>query len=77
MGEHMPFEPGPVQVVRVSFSSNAEVIEDLSRLDFWPSTCMSEWMVYIVGNRMAPDLLDALEVLPSDTRAPSAEGVSP
>lgn len=40
----MPLEPGPMQVVRGAFSDKAEVLADLTRLDFWPTTYVSERM---------------------------------
>ena len=40
----MTLEPGPMQVVRGAFSTKAEVFGELTRLDFWPTTYVSERM---------------------------------
>lgn len=40
----MALEPGPMQVVKHAFSTKAEVLDDLTRLDLWPTTYVSERM---------------------------------
>lgn len=40
----MELEPGPMQVVKGAFSTKAEVFADLAKLDFWPTTFVSERM---------------------------------
>jgi hypothetical protein len=40
----MQLEPGPMQVVRDAFSDKGEVLDDLKRLDLWPTTYVSERM---------------------------------
>lgn len=38
----MALEPGPMHVVRNAFSSKEEALADLSELDLWPTTYVSE-----------------------------------
>jgi hypothetical protein len=40
----MALEPGPMQVVHNFFSSKQEVLADISKLDLWPTTYVSERM---------------------------------
>lgn len=40
----MSLEPGPMQVVHNFFSSKREVLEDINKLDLWPTTYVSERM---------------------------------
>ena len=40
----MALEPGPMQVVHGFFSSKDEVLDDIKRLDFWPTTYVSDRM---------------------------------
>ena len=40
----MPLQPGPVHVVRNAFSTKDEVLDDIKRLDLWPTTYVSERM---------------------------------
>lgn len=40
----MALEPGPMQVIKNAFSTKEEVLADLSRLDLWPTTYVSERM---------------------------------
>ena len=40
----MPLEPGPMQVIHNAFTTKEEVLEDLKRLDLWPTTYVSERM---------------------------------
>ena len=37
-------EPGPVHIIKDFHHSKAEVLEDVAKLDFWPSTYVSERM---------------------------------
>jgi quercetin dioxygenase-like cupin family protein len=38
----MSLVPGPMQVIRGAFSTKAEVLAELTALDFWPTTYVSE-----------------------------------
>ena len=40
----MSLEPGPMQVIRNAFTTKEEVLDDIKRLDFWPTTYVSERM---------------------------------
>jgi len=40
----MALEPGPMQVVKNAFTTKAEVLDDISRQDLWPTTYVSERM---------------------------------
>ncbi|MEO1064566.1 MAG: cupin domain-containing protein [Actinomycetota bacterium] len=40
----MGLEPGPVRVVRHAFSGKDEVLDEIRRLDLWPTTYVSERM---------------------------------
>jgi hypothetical protein len=40
----MALEPGPMQVIHNFFSSKSEVFADLDKLDFWPTTYVSDRM---------------------------------
>lgn len=40
----MALEPGPMQVIKNAFSNKEEVLADLSSLDLWPTTYVSERM---------------------------------
>ncbi|MGI9621964.1 MAG: cupin domain-containing protein [Acidimicrobiales bacterium] len=40
----MALEPGPMQVIKNAFTTKSEVMEDLNRLDLWPTTYVSERM---------------------------------
>jgi mannose-6-phosphate isomerase-like protein (cupin superfamily) len=40
----MPLEPGPLQVIRNAFATKDEVLDDIKRLDLWPTTYVSERM---------------------------------
>ena len=40
----MALEPGPMQVVHNFFTSKEEVLDDIKRLDLWPTTYVSERM---------------------------------
>lgn len=40
----MGLEPGPVRVVRNAFSGKDEVLDEIRRLDLWPTTYVSERM---------------------------------
>jgi hypothetical protein len=40
----MALEPGPMQVVHNFFSSKQEVLADISKLDLWPTTYVSDRM---------------------------------
>ena len=40
----MALEPGPLQVVHNFHTTKAEVLDDISRLDLWPTTYVSERM---------------------------------
>lgn len=43
--------------------TEAEVLEDIARQDLWPTTYVSERMVYIVGISEAGNLLEQLKLL--------------
>jgi uncharacterized cupin superfamily protein len=38
----MALEPGPMQVIKNAFATKAEALADLSSLDLWPTTYVSE-----------------------------------
>lgn len=40
----MALEPGPMQVIKNAFTTKAEVLADIARLDLWPTTYVSERM---------------------------------
>jgi quercetin dioxygenase-like cupin family protein len=40
----MALEPGPMKVIHNFFSTKSEVLADLDKLDFWPTTYVSERM---------------------------------
>jgi mannose-6-phosphate isomerase-like protein (cupin superfamily) len=40
----MALEPGPMQVINNFFSSKDEVLDDIKKLDFWPTTYVSDRM---------------------------------
>ena len=40
----MALEPGPMQVVHNFFTSKDEVLDDIKKLDFWPTTYVSDRM---------------------------------
>jgi mannose-6-phosphate isomerase-like protein (cupin superfamily) len=40
----MALEPGPMQVIKNAFTTKAEVLADIARLDMWPTTYVSERM---------------------------------
>lgn len=40
----MPLQPGPMQVIKNAFTTKAEALADLSELDLWPTTYVSERM---------------------------------
>ena len=40
----MALEPGPMQVIHNFFSTKTEVLADIDKLDFWPTTYVSERM---------------------------------
>lgn len=40
----MPLEPGPMKVIRGFHSSKEEVLDDIKRLDLWPTVYVSERM---------------------------------
>ena len=40
----MALEPGPMQVIHNFFSMKTEVLADIDKLDFWPTTYVSERM---------------------------------
>ena len=40
----MALEPGPMQVINNFFSSKDEVLDDIKKLDFWPTTSVSDRM---------------------------------
>lgn len=40
----MQLEPGPMQVVRNAFGDKDDVLDDMKRLDLWPTTYVSERM---------------------------------
>ena len=40
----MALEPGPMQVIKNAFSTKAEALAEISRLDLWPTTYVSERM---------------------------------
>lgn len=40
----MPLEPGPMRVIHNFFSTKSEVLADIDRLDFWPTTYVSDRM---------------------------------
>jgi quercetin dioxygenase-like cupin family protein len=40
----MALSPGPMQVVHNFFTSKSEVLEDINKLDLWPTTYVSERM---------------------------------
>lgn len=40
----MALEPGPMQVIHNAFTTKEEVLADISRLDLWPTTYVSERM---------------------------------
>jgi mannose-6-phosphate isomerase-like protein (cupin superfamily) len=40
----MALEPGPMQVIKNAFTTKEEVLADLSSLDLWPTTYVSERM---------------------------------
>jgi mannose-6-phosphate isomerase-like protein (cupin superfamily) len=40
----LALEPGPMKVLHGAFSSKEEVLADISRLDLWPTTYVSERM---------------------------------
>jgi uncharacterized cupin superfamily protein len=40
----MALEPGPMRVIKHAFSTKAEALADLSSLDLWPTTYVSERM---------------------------------
>jgi hypothetical protein len=40
----MALEPGPMQVIHNFFSTKSEVFADLDKLDFWPTTYVSDRM---------------------------------
>lgn len=40
----MALKPGPMHVIHNAFTTKAEVLEDIKRLDFWPTTYVSDRM---------------------------------
>ena len=40
----MALKPGPMQVIKNAFTTKAEVLADIARLDLWPTTYVSERM---------------------------------
>lgn len=40
----MALEPGPMKVIHNFFSTKSEVLADLDKLDFWPTTYVSDRM---------------------------------
>lgn len=40
----MALQPGPMQVVHNFFSTKAEVLDDIKKLDLWPTTYVSDRM---------------------------------
>ena len=40
----MPLEPGPMQVIHDYFTTKDEVLDEIKRLDLWPTTYVSERM---------------------------------
>ena len=40
----MALEPGPMRVIKKAFTTKEEALADLSRLDLWPTTYVSERM---------------------------------
>ena len=40
----MALEPGPMQVIRNFHTTKEEVLEDIKRLDLWPTVYVSERM---------------------------------
>ncbi|MCP4434931.1 MAG: cupin domain-containing protein [Actinomycetia bacterium] len=40
----MVLEPGPLRVIRNAFSTKGEVLDDIRRLDLWPTTYVSDRM---------------------------------
>jgi len=40
----MPLEPGPMRVLHDHFTTKEEVLEEIMRLDLWPTTYVSERM---------------------------------
>jgi len=40
----MALEPGPMRVVHNFFTTKSEVLADIDKLDFWPTTYVSERM---------------------------------
>lgn len=40
----MALEPGPMQVIHNFFSSKEEVLDDIKKLDLWPTTYVSDRM---------------------------------
>lgn len=40
----MALEPGPMQVLHGHFTTKAEVLDEIKRLDLWPTTFVSERM---------------------------------
>ncbi|MEM7019290.1 MAG: cupin domain-containing protein [Pseudomonadota bacterium] len=41
---NMALEPGPMQVIHNFFSTKAEVLDDIKKLDLWPTTYVSDRM---------------------------------
>jgi hypothetical protein len=59
----MALEPGPMRVIHNFFTTKSEVLADIDKLDFWPTTYVSDRMVYIVGLPVAANLFDKLTLL--------------
>ena len=59
----MALAPGPMRIIHNFFSTKSEVLADIDALDFWPTTYVSERMVYIVGLPEAANLFDKLTLL--------------